>query len=92
MKKRWVVSTAASAISLGASYFLRKKENRSMLMDKLKQAKQTIMNENSNNRSSIEKAGMPELGQPENAKMVSEGSQFGVQYYNEMKENKKIRQ
>lgn len=37
----------------------------------------------------FENAGMPdqsadnELDQLENAKMVSEGSQFGVQYYNE---------
>ncbi|HAM82117.1 hypothetical protein [Ornithinibacillus bavariensis] len=28
-----------------------------------------------------------ELEQLENAKMVSEGSQFGVQYYNELKAN-----
>lgn len=41
----------------------------------------------------FEYAGVPDqsekvdLAQLENAKMVSEGSQFGVQYYNEAKEN-----
>ncbi|UFU00896.1 hypothetical protein KO561_08170 [Radiobacillus kanasensis] len=86
MKKRWLVSTVASAFSLGASYFLRKKENRTMVMDKLKQAKHTLVNENTKNQTSIDKAGMPELDQQENAKMVSEGSQFGVHYYNEVKQ------
>nr|WP_255639607.1 hypothetical protein [Aquibacillus saliphilus] len=36
----------------------------------------------------IEEAGVPEADQPENAKMVSEGSQFGVNYYNRVKEDK----
>ncbi len=35
--------------------------------------------------SSIDKAGFPELDNIENAKMVDEGSQFGVEYYNHLK-------
>ncbi|WP_153735512.1 hypothetical protein [Aquibacillus halophilus] len=36
----------------------------------------------------LEQAGVPEVDNEENAKMVSEGSQFGVNYYNEVKEDK----
>jgi len=47
---------------------------------------------------SLDLAGIPDqleekkrdLEQLENAKMVSEGSQFGVQYYNEIKEDEPI--
>lgn len=39
-----------------------------------------------NNNLPIEKAGKPELDQFENSKMVSEGSQFGVNYYNKLRE------
>lgn len=48
--------------------------------------------ETENEPSNIEQAGIPDqveeddLEQLENAKMVSEGSQFGVKYYNELKE------
>lgn len=44
-----------------------------------------------NSNLTIEKAGNPDqieskaLAELENSKMVSEGSQFGVQYYNELK-------
>ncbi|CQR47825.1 hypothetical protein BN1058_02156 [Paraliobacillus sp. PM-2] len=34
----------------------------------------------------IEEAGVPEVDNIENAKMVDEGSQFGVEYYNRIKE------
>lgn len=34
----------------------------------------------------IEEAGVPELDNIENAKMVDEGSQFGVEYYNRVKD------
>lgn len=34
----------------------------------------------------IEEAGLPETDAIENAKMVDEGSQFGVNYYNHLKE------
>ncbi|MDC3412789.1 hypothetical protein NC797_04330 [Aquibacillus sp. 3ASR75-11] len=35
------------------------------------------------NQLPIKQAGVPDIEDPENAKMVSEGSQFGVHYYNE---------
>lgn len=81
MKKRYIVS----ALGIGlAGYVIGANMNRN----------------NRNGKESIEiaedltfyNAGKPdqveslELDQIENAKMVSEGSQFGVQYYNNMKE------
>ncbi|MGM8214332.1 hypothetical protein ACLIA0_02050 [Bacillaceae bacterium W0354] len=38
----------------------------------------------SNESFPINKAGKPDLDHLDNAKMVSEGSQYGVQYYNEV--------
>lgn len=52
------------------------------------------LSENGDESSHIEQAGIPgqmreqDAAQLENAKMVSEGSQFGVQYYNEAKEER----
>jgi len=53
-----------------------------------------VNKQNENNKmSTFENAGVPDqagnkdLAQLENAKMVSEGSQFGVQYYNHAKSN-----
>lgn len=80
MKKRYVAS-ALGVVGAGVAGVLlsdRKKRN------KLKSAAGTLR--------VFENAGKPdespeeELDQLENAKMVSEGSQFGVQYYNEKKE------
>ncbi|MCT1904737.1 hypothetical protein [Oceanobacillus sojae] len=80
MKKRYVVS-ALGAVGAGVAGVLlsdRKKRK------KIKSAAGTLR--------VFENAGKPdessdeELDQLENAKMVSEGSQFGVQYYNEKKD------
>jgi hypothetical protein len=82
LKKRYI----ASALGVGiAGYVLRSTKKR----------KNDI---NSSNRefqedATLYNAGKPdqvdelEIDQLENAKMVSEGSQFGVQYYNHVKEN-----
>lgn len=80
MKKRYIISAAGVAGVAGAvgatlagrRYFKNKTEQ--------------------NKVTTFEDAGIPDqtsnmdLAQFENAKMVSEGSQFGVNYYNEMKE------
>lgn len=76
MKKRYII-TAGVAGALGATVAGRYLKNR---------------NENEKINTTFEDAGIPDqtssmdLAQFENAKMVSEGSQFGVNYYNEMKE------
>lgn len=83
MKKRYILSVVGGVIGATATgYFLANKQaekNNSVL------------------GQTFEDAGIPgqtdnkDLAQFENAKMVSEGSQFGVNYYNEIKEriNKK---
>ncbi|CDO02364.1 protein YbyB [Oceanobacillus picturae] len=96
MKKRTMLSTAGAvgAISLTASYFLKDKSNR----EKLKQGVRKVPGKlgMGSNDETFEDAGAPDqsgdkdLAQFENAKMVSEGSQFGVQYYNEHKNNNEI--
>lgn len=94
MKKRYVLS-AVGALGAGvASYYLKDQQNR----DKIKEAANVItsklkQNSHSNGHDhTFESSGAPDqldkkdLEQLENSKMVSEGSQFGVQYYNEKKE------
>ena len=77
MKKRYIISAAGVAGAVGATIAGRYLKNK---------------NENSKVNTTFEDAGIPDqasnmdLAQFENAKMVSEGSQFGVNYYNEMKE------
>lgn len=87
MKKRNVI-TAVGASVLGAgaaSYFLMNDDKKS----KLKDTVMNMMNKQSAVETTFEKAGQPDqldgrdISDLENAKMVSEGSQFGVQYYNE---------
>lgn len=86
VKKRMILS-GIGAVGAGVSYVLKDKDKRDKLMNKAKDIKQQFTNKsNSNSNMPIEEAGKPELDQEENAKMVSEGSQFGVNYYNEVKE------
>jgi hypothetical protein len=81
MKKRYVISALGAGV---AGFILGSKQlrNRSTSTEMGSEEDTTLLN-----------AGMPdqvddlEIDQLENAKMVSEGSQFGVQYYNELKEN-----
>ncbi|MGM8211883.1 hypothetical protein ACLIBH_03705 [Virgibacillus sp. W0430] len=72
MKKRYIASIGAAGASVAAGLWLKNKQKKS-------------------EKSTLEQAGVPDqmehnsLDQLENAKMVSEGSQYGVQYYNEAK-------
>lgn len=69
--------------------YLKDKNNRDKVMYKAKGMKNKLLNNNL--KEPFEDAGVPDqseskdLAQLENSKMVSEGSQFGVQYYNEYK-------
>ncbi|QKY68923.1 hypothetical protein [Lentibacillus sp. CBA3610] len=96
MKKRYIAS-AAGAVGAGITgYILRNAENRDKIKSKLKTAAEKIRNgENDHERdTTFEDAGAPDqakqkdMAQLENSKMVSEGSQFGVDYYNKVKEDK----
>ncbi|WP_099157954.1 hypothetical protein [Virgibacillus ndiopensis] len=89
MKKRYVFS-AIGAVGAGvAGYVLKDKENRDKLKNKTKFLTQKVKSFKDKS-TTLEDAGRPDqtdnkdLAQLENAKMVSEGSQFGVNYYNEV--------
>lgn len=78
MKKRYVIPVVGAVASAGIGYLLMKtskSDEQTTFMDTLAQA------------------GMPDQlnaddnDQLENAKMVSEGSQFGVQYFNQTLED-----
>lgn len=81
MKKRYI-ATAVGVVGAGVvtNLMLRNREKR------------TQYTEESNRHHMLEEAGIPDqmekedLTQIENANMVSEGSQYGVNYYNEVKE------
>ncbi|GAB3068191.1 hypothetical protein [Virgibacillus ainsalahensis] len=91
MKKRYILSTVGAAGVTAAGYFLKDRQNRDRVIQKINDVKEKVISYNNETNSTFENAGVPdqsenkELSQLENAKMVSEGSQFGVQYYNEEK-------
>lgn len=91
MKKRYLIS-GVGAIGAGvAGYVLKDKEKRDKVMSTVKKTTSKLKNNNDKN-TTLEEAGIPDesekkdIAQLENSKMVSEGSQFGVNYYNEAKE------
>lgn len=95
LKKRYV-ATAVGFFGTGliASYLLSDKEKRNKLRARFSEYQRKILRRNEfEDYSTLEEAGIPDqleridLAQIENAKMVSEGSQYGVNYYNEVKEN-----
>lgn len=89
MKKRLIFS-AFGAVAGGVSaltYVLKDDEKRQALKEKVRSYTPLYKQKQDAQSSSIEKAGKPDLDQPENADMVAEGSQFGVQYFNKVKED-----
>jgi|SRR5690625_3844146 len=85
------------ALGFGAllGFILADKEKRSIFKNYAEDMMYTIKNLNTKkNHSLLEDAGIPDQvgngdhAQMENAKMVSEGSQYGVNYYNHVQEEK----
>jgi len=76
MNKRllMIVSGAGALSALGITYFMNKQNEK-------------YRNTPFENAGIPDQANNKDLAQLENAKMVSEGSQFGVQYYNHAKSN-----
>lgn len=92
MKNR-IFTIGAIGIGVFAGYMLGTKNNRSKLKDTVEDVVYKIQNlTNTKDHSILEDAGIPDQvdskdhAQLENAKMVSEGSQYGVNYYNIMQE------
>lgn len=76
LKKRYMLPLVGAAAALGATFFLknRNSDESTTLMHTLR------------NAGKPDEVDSLERDQMENAKMVSEGSQFGVQYYSDAKE------
>src|SRR5690625_3929520 len=91
MKKRYMISTIG-AIGAGeiAGYLLKDKESRTQIKEKVEQSIESNTGRHEKHNSLLEDASITDqvdnqdLEQFENSKMVSEGSQFGVNYYNEV--------
>ncbi|MFC4556976.1 hypothetical protein ACFO3D_01980 [Virgibacillus kekensis] len=94
MRKRYIASAIGATGAGIAGYLLRNENNRSKLKQRAKYYSDKVRSKNSSDHT-LEEAGIPDqmseydTEQFENSKMVSEGSQFGVEYYNEVKNNKK---
>ncbi|PAV29874.1 hypothetical protein CIL05_08320 [Virgibacillus profundi] len=92
MKKRYIISAVGAAGATAAGIFLNNKDNRNKIKETAKNVSNKVKDYRNGTNTAFEDAGVPDqsadndLAQLENAKMVSEGSQFGVQYYNENKE------
>ncbi|WP_100011086.1 hypothetical protein [Lentibacillus sediminis] len=95
MKKSSIFSAVGALGAVGAAaagYFLKDKDNRQKMKERAQQVTDRLKNSQKNKDTTFEDAGVPdqaannEPAQLENSKMVSEGSQFGVQYYNDHKE------
>lgn len=93
MRKRYLFSGIGAVGAGVAGFVLKDKDKRDKIKTSVKDTTTKIKKMN-NKESTLEDAGIPDQvdnkdrAQLENSKMVSEGSQFGVNYYNEVKEDK----
>lgn len=97
MKKRYILAgIGALGATVAAGYVLKDEKGREELKKKMKIIKEKITNcKEENLHTTLEAAGIPDQveddmdnAQMNNADMVSEGSQYGVNYYNEVQEEK----
>ncbi|WP_082234301.1 hypothetical protein [Halobacillus massiliensis] len=86
MKKRWIITAIGAAAGSTAAFFLKDEGKRQQVMEKTKALPGKFKKSED---LPIKEAGNPEEQNHENAKMVSEGSQFGVQYYNDLTEKER---
>ncbi|MGJ9458563.1 hypothetical protein [Oceanobacillus sp. CF4.6] len=94
MKKRYLLSAVGVMGASVAGYYLKDEKNR----NKIKEVSNGVTGKiKGKTDSTFENAGVPDqssetsdIAQLENSKMVSEGSQFGVQYYNDKKDENKL--
>ncbi|MFD2639626.1 hypothetical protein [Piscibacillus salipiscarius] len=84
--RKGIMTTLVAAGSAAVGAYIFSDENRkSKIKGQYQKVKNQLLGEQTD---PIEKAGKPEeVSHHEDSKMVSEGAQFGVQYYNEVKED-----
>ncbi|AZB44179.1 hypothetical protein CEF21_18805 [Bacillus sp. FJAT-42376] len=96
MNKRngFIISgVALSTAGVAATVYLKDKSRREKLTDNVKQAQGKVVSmfskeKNKEDHFPVEKGGNPDPQDIEDNKMVSEGAQYSVQYYNDTKEDK----
>ncbi|MFD1018031.1 hypothetical protein [Thalassobacillus hwangdonensis] len=88
MKKRWIFSSIGAVGAGALAYLLRDETKREQMKDKARSLTDKWRGGTPEDMP-VDKAGEPELDNLENSKMVSEGSQFGVNYYNELTEKER---
>ncbi|SER97267.1 hypothetical protein SAMN04487944_11431 [Gracilibacillus ureilyticus] len=74
-----------AAVVGGLSYVLMDKTRRDNVKSKFKEIKQSVSNNNSSHLP-VDEAGDPGKQGIQNSNMVAEGSQFGVNYYNKIRQ------
>lgn len=83
-----IISTISAIGASAVSFFLFDKQKRGTIYQKLVDVKDGLSKKDYHHRMPIKEAGKPEESDnPENTKMVAEGSQFGVEYYQKLKHN-----
>ncbi|WP_347860694.1 hypothetical protein U0355_08220 [Salimicrobium sp. PL1-032A] len=85
MRNRWKLVLAGAAAGGAVACLMYDEDRRAQITDKVKQ----LNNNDGSDDMPIREAGEPEADNLQNSKMVSEGSQFGVQYYNELTEKER---
>ncbi len=83
MKRNLFILLVAVAMSFVSVLLINEKRRQEMLI-KLTDRKRSI-HLRDNTHFPIREAGMPYTDNLENSKMVSEGSQYGVEFYNRIK-------
>ena len=81
--KRHIFIVLIAAITSFISVLLINEKRRKEVLKRLSDLKRSIQL-NNNTHFPIQEAGMPYTDNLENSKMVSEGSQYGVEYYNRL--------
>ncbi|MGP4040433.1 hypothetical protein ACTWP4_11170 [Gracilibacillus sp. D59] len=85
MRKRNVVGMiGAAGMATTLSFVLMDKSKREIMMNKWNEWKKSVQKNDTS--LPIEEAGDPGKDNLENSDMVAEGSQFGVNYYNRVKQ------
>ncbi|WLD94884.1 hypothetical protein [Alkalihalobacillus sp. AL-G] len=88
--KKVVMSSIAASVTGVATYYLRDESNRIKLKDSVsdlsKKIKDTTAMMKRKEELPVEKGGQPNPQDIEDNKMVSEGAQYSVEYYNKEKQ------
>ncbi|GAA4066936.1 hypothetical protein [Amphibacillus indicireducens] len=82
MKRNFLIILVAAVTSF-VSVFLLNQNRQNKVLEELTDLKRSMQLRN-NTHFPIQEAGLPYTDNLDNAKMVSEGSQYGVEYYNRL--------